>query len=46
MQGENDRPEQARISYWCPQCQRGPAPAPMTRADKAAAPSGYRRYVP
>jgi endonuclease-8 len=26
MQGEDDHPERARISYWCPQCQRGPAP--------------------
>jgi endonuclease-8 len=26
MQAEADHPEQARISYWCPQCQRGPAP--------------------
>jgi len=28
MQGEDDHPEQARISHWCPQCQRGPAPQP------------------
>lgn len=26
MQGEADHPERARISYWCPGCQRGPAP--------------------
>src|SRR5437763_5291535 len=26
MQGETEHPEQARISYWCPHCQRGPAP--------------------
>ena len=26
MQGEADHPERARISYWCPRCQRGPAP--------------------
>jgi endonuclease-8 len=25
-QPEADHPEQARISYWCPNCQRGPAP--------------------
>jgi endonuclease VIII len=27
-QGEPDHPERARISYWCPRCQRGPAPTP------------------
>ena len=27
VQGETDHPEQARISYWCPGCQRGPAPS-------------------
>jgi endonuclease-8 len=26
MQGEAEHPERARISYWCPHCQRGPAP--------------------
>jgi endonuclease-8 len=26
VQGEPDHPEQARISYWCPHCQRGPQP--------------------
>lgn len=28
MQGEPEHPEQARISYWCPQCQRGRQPEP------------------
>ena len=27
MQGEPDHPEQARVCYWCPQCQRGPSAA-------------------
>ena len=27
-QAESGQAEQARISYWCPSCQRGPAPAP------------------
>ena len=26
MQAEPERPEQARVCYWCPHCQRGPAP--------------------
>jgi len=42
MQGEDDHPEQARICYWCPRCQSGPAPEPMRRT--GTAPSGYRRY--
>jgi endonuclease-8 len=46
MQGEPEHPEQARISYWCPRCQTGPAPAPMTRAERGRAPAGYRRYTP
>ena len=25
-QGEPERPGQARLTYWCPHCQRGPAP--------------------
>jgi endonuclease-8 len=28
MQGEPEQPTHARITYWCPRCQRGPAPAP------------------
>ena len=28
LQPESERPEQARISYWCPSCQHGPAPSP------------------
>jgi endonuclease-8 len=26
-QAEPDHPEQGRLTYWCPHCQRGPAPA-------------------
>jgi endonuclease-8 len=44
MQGEADRPEQARVCYWCPHCQAGPAPA--TDRTRTSAPTGYRRYVP
>lgn len=27
-QGEPDQPEQARVTFWCPHCQRGPGPPP------------------
>jgi len=33
MQAEPDQPTYARISYWCPRCQRGPAPAERTPAE-------------
>jgi endonuclease-8 len=46
MQAEPDQPSYARISYWCPRCQAGPAPEPMRAADRAPAPIGYRRYNP
>ena len=45
MQGEADRPEQARVCYWCPRCQRGPAPE-GGRGERRPAPTGYRKYVP
>jgi len=43
MQGE--APYQ-RISYWCPGCQRGPAPEPVRRGERPAPTTGTRRYVP
>lgn len=46
MQAEPERPTQARISYWCPHCQRGPAPAPTTATDTGPAPAGNRRDRP
>jgi endonuclease-8 len=33
-----------RLSYWCPHCQRGPAPAPMTT--RPTRPIGRTRYSP
>jgi endonuclease-8 len=45
MQGEPDRPEQARVCYWCPRCQHGPTPADVRR-ERRPAPTGYRKYVP
>lgn len=46
MQGERDRPEQARICYWCPHCQNGPAPRGRLASERPASPAGFRRYVP
>ncbi len=44
MQAEPEQPTQARISYWCPRCQRGPAPDPAAAdADKPPARASYRR---
>ena len=34
----------ARLSYWCPRCQRGPAPTPTT--DRRHRPLGRTRYTP
>lgn len=46
LMAEQGDPPHARLSYWCPRCQPGPAPAPMSRADRPPAPAGYRRYTP
>jgi endonuclease VIII len=39
-------PPRERLSYWCPHCQRGPAPTPARRSDLPPAPTGRRRYTP
>ena len=46
MQAEPEQPTHARISYWCPHCQRGPAPAPTTATDPSTASAGQRRPRP
>jgi endonuclease-8 len=46
MQGEPEQPTQARVCYWCPRCQAGPAAEPIDPRSRASAPAGYRRYVP
>ena len=43
MQGD---PPRERLSYWCPRCQRGPAPPPLRRRDLPPPPSGRTRYSP
>jgi endonuclease-8 len=44
MQGEAGHPDRARVCYWCPRCQTGPAPA--TDRQRGPAPAGYKRYIP
>jgi endonuclease VIII len=36
----------ARITYWCPHCQPGPAPRPAAAPRRADRPSGRTRYRP
>ena len=36
----------ARLSYWCPRCQSGPAPAPSPRSTRRERPLGRTKYVP
>jgi endonuclease VIII len=41
------RPGYERLAYWCPRCQRGPHPSPMTRQDRAGLRTvGRSRYRP
>lgn len=43
---EQGAPPSARLSYWCPTCQPGPAPAPAHPAQRAPRPVGRTRYRP
>lgn len=36
----------ARLSYWCPRCQTGPAPTPSPRSARRERPLGRTSYVP
>jgi endonuclease-8 len=36
----------ARLSYWCPHCQRGPAPPPSSAPARRDRPLGRTRYTP
>jgi endonuclease-8 len=36
----------ARLSYWCPRCQRGPAPPPASAPARGDRPLGRTRYTP
>lgn len=46
VMAEQGQAPRQRLSYWCPRCQRGAAPAPVRRRGRPAAPLGYRRAVP
>lgn len=46
LQADQGRPPQQRITYWCPTCQPGPAPAPVLRRDRPPPPRGRNRYNP
>ena len=43
---EHDASVHARLDYWCPRCQRGPAPPPGAGAPRAARTVGRTRYRP
>lgn len=40
------RPGVERVAYWCPRCQRGPAPAPVPVRELLPPTSGRTRYRP
>ncbi len=43
LSAEQGEAPQQRLSYWCPHCQHGPAPAPTMRRPR---PAGRTRYAP
>jgi endonuclease VIII len=43
---EQGAPPYARLTYWCPRCQPGPAPAPTPPAARPPRPAGRTRYRP
>jgi endonuclease-8 len=45
-QGEAAAPTAARLTYWCPRCQQGPAPEPSRTPARRDRPLGRTRYVP
>jgi endonuclease-8 len=46
LSAEQGSPARARLSYWCPHCQAGPAPAPSRPPARRDRPQGRTRYVP
>ena len=46
VSAEQGRAPYARLSYWCPHCQRGPAPEPTRAPARAERPLGRTRYTP
>ncbi|MDT7570903.1 MAG: endonuclease [Actinomycetota bacterium] len=43
LSAEQGEPPYQRLTYWCPHCQVGPAPAPTARPPR---PAGRTRYTP
>jgi endonuclease-8 len=43
LSAEQGEPSYTRLTYWCPSCQLGPAPAPAVRQPR---PAGRTRYNP
>ncbi len=46
LMAEQGDPPAARVTWWCPRCQPGPAPAPVPRAQRSPPPAGQRTYRP
>ena len=44
LSAEQGQAPQQRLSYWCPRCQLGPSPAPLTQ--RRPRPAGRTRYTP
>lgn len=46
LSAEQGEAPYARLSYWCPRCQLGPAPPPAAAPRRADRPLGRTRYTP
>jgi endonuclease VIII len=46
VSAEQGAAPRARLTYWCPHCQRGPAPAPAPPPSRRERPLGRTRYRP
>ena len=46
LSAEQGPAPQQRLTYWCPHCQPGPAPAPLPPRRRADRPLGRTRYTP
>jgi endonuclease-8 len=46
VSAEQGTAPRARLTYWCPHCQRGPAPEPTAAPSRRDRPQGRTRYQP
>jgi endonuclease VIII len=46
VSAEQGAPPRARLTYWCPRCQLGPAPAPSRPPSRRDRPTGRTSYRP